>query len=683
MELETLLAGPIVRRAEANRVCLWIATSRPVRVTAEVHRFRDSDLERVGAGEAESIRLAERLFVHLIQVRPHEQAFPRDELLAYDIQLSEEIEPGRRTLADFGLLEGPQRITYGRLPLPTFFIRDSTPALNVMHGSCRLLHGRGEDAMIAADEQIAKTALEPSKRPGGLFLTGDQIYADEVAGPLIRHVTELAKQLVGPQDERSVPGTPPLSHIPVYGRAQVAKAEAKFTSDKADNHLMSFGEFAAMYLVAWSSSNWPDRFPDAREAVPGEGSKTSVARLRSKYGREAAHLERARVALPATRRVLANVPTYMIFDDHDVTDDWNLTATWRDNVQDSPTGRRIVSNALASFWAFQGWGNDPDLYDDAFKTDVAAYVAREAEPDDPFEARLWSFDRWSFRAPTDPPVIVLDTRPQRSYDSPDGAARLIGKPGLQRVAALAREGGHGPGRTLVIVSAVPVFGLEVQERRQKYLVDKVGPYEIDFEAWHSNLRGHLDFMNLLIEDLGLSFGVFLSGDIHYGLNARASFTIGEKVLSAAQFVSSAQKHSGGLSKQMLTLFGRIVSKEHERVGWDEPPDTDCSPALRQKLMFRVPNMDEWNDDSPIFLNPKRLEQLKVRQPPLYREERSYVRVKGPDSSMLVGENNIGSLTLEDEKVVHRLLSREKGRTNVHTAAIETSPEKSSTHEIGE
>jgi hypothetical protein len=49
----------------------------------------------------------------------------------------------------------------------------------------------------------------------------------------------------------------------------------------------------------------------------------------------------------------------MIFDDHDVTDDWNLTARWRHRVHASPAGRRIVANALAAYWAFQGWGNDP------------------------------------------------------------------------------------------------------------------------------------------------------------------------------------------------------------------------------------------------------------------------------------------------------------------------------------
>ena len=34
--------------------------------------------------------------------------------------------------------------------------------------------------------------------------------------------------------------------------------------------------------------------------------------------------------LPKVRRALANVATYMVFDDHDVTDDWNIGRAWRD-----------------------------------------------------------------------------------------------------------------------------------------------------------------------------------------------------------------------------------------------------------------------------------------------------------------------------------------------------------------
>src|SRR4029434_4436087 len=101
----------------------------------------------------------------------------------------------------------------------------------------------------------------------------------------------------------------------------------------------------------------------------------------------------------------------------------------------------------------------------------------------------------------------------------------------------------------IVVSATPVYGLELQERRQKFLVDKVGPYEIDFEAWHSKLQGLSDFMRLLIEELGLDSCVILSGDVHYGLNVQATFTRDGRCLSIAQLVSSALKHSGTLARR--------------------------------------------------------------------------------------------------------------------------------------
>src|SRR5689334_24756235 len=48
--------------------------------------------------------------------------------------------------------------------------------------------------------------------------------------------------------------------------------------------------------------------------------------------------------------------------------------------------------------------------------------------------------------------------------------------------------GHDRSRPLLLVSATPVCGLELAERRQKFLAGKVGPYQIDFEGWHANLR---------------------------------------------------------------------------------------------------------------------------------------------------------------------------------------------------
>ena len=97
-------------------------------------------------------------------------------------------------------------------------------------------------------------------------------------------------------------------------RQKLVREHAKFTSERASNHLLSFSEFAAMYLMAWNVQNWPTSYPDIG-TIPHQ--------MQSVYRKEIEQLERARRVLPAVRRVLANIPTYMIFDDHEITDDWN------------------------------------------------------------------------------------------------------------------------------------------------------------------------------------------------------------------------------------------------------------------------------------------------------------------------------------------------------------------------
>ena len=239
----------------------------------------------------------------------------------------------------------------------------------------------------------------------------------------------------------------------------------------------------------------------------------------------------------------------------------------------------MVANALAAYWAFQGWGNDPERVGDELGHAIAGYVDGATSPDD-YEKALWSFDRWSFVAPTDPPALFLDTRTQRRYDAPEGGARLIDREGLQQEAALARSAGHRPGQPMIVVSAVPVCGLEIVERRQRYAVDAVGPYAIDFEAWHSNLQGFVDLVRFLLEDLELPWAVMCSGDVHYGFTVNVTVDAEGKALPITQLVSSPLHHSGTTSRIALTTLGILSRERHERVGWDHPPalrkERDCA-----------------------------------------------------------------------------------------------------------
>lgn len=676
MTLPELLAGPILRRTEASAVTIWVATSPAAQVRAEVLRFpRGPRSAPVPIAEAEgrAARLGSGLAVHLVTVLAEQEGFPTDELLAYDIELITRGRAGGRRLFAIGSGAGRGRVTYGNLPLPTFYIRERTPVLRLMHGSCRLLHGAGEDSFQAADELIARDPYTAAERPSALFLTGDQIYADDVGAPIVGHIRRLASELMGTEDETSVPGVPSLTALPVDGRGDLIRNGAGFTSEKPENHLMSFGEFAAMYLTAWNEALWPASLPGPPAPANHGRSRLARARAERRHESQRRRLEAARAALPSVRRVLANTPTYMNFDDHDTTDDWNLTRDWRDHVLQSATGRRIVANALAAYWAFQGWGNDAAAFDESFIDTITGFLCGGVPDGDAFDSLLWSFDRWSYSAPTNPPAIVLDTRTQRDYDSPEGGARLVGAGARRRIHELVVQSGYRRRDPLIMVSAVPVFGFELQERRQKYLVDKLGPYEIDFEAWHSNLRGLVDFMQLLVEEIDPACCILLSGDVHYGVTARASFDIEDKTLTFIQLVSSGQKHANAAARSALNTLGRVLKLRHERLGWDAPPECGRQGRLSDWIMLRAVNTDEWAEDSPVFLAPRDVKVLGIEQRPDFRERRVYVRPRGRRASILVGENNMGLVSIQGERVTHTLLARGKGGTREHTATMWTDP----------
>jgi phosphodiesterase/alkaline phosphatase D-like protein len=60
---------------------------------------------------------------------------------------------------------------------------------------------------------------------------------------------------------------------------------------------------------------------------------------------------------PEVRWLLSCVPTAMIFDDHDVRDDWNTSATWRAQMKEKSWWRDRIRSAIASYWVYQHIGN--------------------------------------------------------------------------------------------------------------------------------------------------------------------------------------------------------------------------------------------------------------------------------------------------------------------------------------
>jgi hypothetical protein len=68
---------------------------------------------------------------------------------------------------------------------------------------------------------------------------------------------------------------------------------------------------------------------------------------------------------PVLRWLLSTVPTAMIFDDHDISDDWNTSAAWVEHMRAMPWWDERIVSGLASYWLYQHLGNlSPDDLDD-------------------------------------------------------------------------------------------------------------------------------------------------------------------------------------------------------------------------------------------------------------------------------------------------------------------------------
>ncbi|MDP8942624.1 MAG: alkaline phosphatase family protein [Actinomycetota bacterium] len=124
---------------------------------------------------------------------------------------------------------------------------------------------------------------------------------------------------------------------------------------------------------------------------------------------------------PTVRWFLATVPTVMIFDDHDVHDDWNTSRAWCDEFRAKPWWEERILGGLVSYWVYQHLGNlsprelaDDELFARVRAADDAAPVLREFahRADRDVESMRWSFHRDFGRTR----LIMMDSRGGRVLD---------------------------------------------------------------------------------------------------------------------------------------------------------------------------------------------------------------------------------------------------------------------------
>jgi len=160
---------------------------------------------------------------------------------------------------------------------------------------------------------------------------------------------------------------------------------------------------------------------------------------------------------PDIRWLLSTVPSLMVFDDHDVIDDWNISWQWLTDIRSQPWWQARITGAYMAYWLYQHLGNlsPPELDEDPmYRTAVAA--AGDVRPD--LERFAEAADResastqWACRRDFGRSrVLVVDSRAARVLA--DGHRDMVDEGEWAWIV----DRSHETLDHLVIVSTLPVF----------------------------------------------------------------------------------------------------------------------------------------------------------------------------------------------------------------------------------
>jgi hypothetical protein len=512
------------------------------------------------------------------------------------------------------------------------------------------------------------------------------------------------------EDAATTAATPALpitrGTFPEGHRLDLTRIEAQFTSEDGKSHLIGLGEFAATYLCAWSSACWGNDIPGATltpDAV-AQPNVTKPLQWSDEVGKDAEiHLpalefpervpksvftktatkptpptpkelrkaqEELRAShtvhreflagLPKVQRALANIPTYMMLDDHDVTDDYFLNPMWRNRVLTKALGNTIITNAMVTYALFQDWGNNPLRYDsglpaelltrsmDLFPVGATTGPAKAAfdrmqelfahgtpnpqRADGEFESVtppiLWHFtiDGPQHR------VIALDNRTRRSYPTEIGPPGNVSTDAQVDQVPVPPQPPPPPGQqVLVVIAPLQVIGPPVLDEivaplsyRVFDLIGSTNAESLTGPTSDSGLREMTGtnpdaieawaFDAVVFENLLKRLGtyqrvVLLSGDVHNASGSLMSYWRKDSVQPAriAQFTSSGFKNvmpsyiaatdrTAGFAQQMIR-----ANLGTERIGWDQPLDDLVLLPTGKSQLDLVPIMRSRLQSVPVMI----------------------------------------------------------------------------------
>lgn len=661
-DVPLILAGPILRHVTDDQVSVFVACREASTVTLRVFQGEDRERVELLSGDRATVALGDSLHLVVVTASGAVGTLTSGVAYTYDVDLG-----AGRTLGVAGVLGSDASsapLAHGGASLPGFSLPPiALDGVRLIHASCRKPHGEGVDALTAIDDMIADAAAGPDValgRPHQVFLTGDQIYSDDVADQMLFLLRDAAAALLGWSE--TLPGA--VAAAPAPGARAALTVEAGLTSavpdpEHAKSHLMTLGEFATMYLFAWSPALWPQDLPAPDPAVLG--SPTDASTLRT----EDVRLTSFRSTVGSVRRALANAPVYMICDDHEVTDDWFMNRRWVGprttadtpcGVLEHPLGRRVLQNAMLAFALFQAWGNTPERFaptgaDGApgrallaavgswrggVTADLDEIGVRVGLPVEPLAPTARELTRpagaldWHYRVALRDgryEVLVLDGRTSRTYPlgSDLAAAGLLGPAALDRQIVDVPD--DGDRRVTIVVTQTPAIGLTFLEEKQAGARGE-DVWDVDAEAWSLNSDAFERFLGSLA--VRRRRVVVLAGDVHYSFTARLTYWARrpygrpespEPLASAVvQLAASSCKNQTTVRWPTDTIdllaaqkdtdrlhqsgFGGLLwlefAKDFARSGWPTPRTTSLS--LDGKVLGPLRRTPGW-DRTPAVFDP--------------------------------------------------------------------------------
>lgn len=594
--LPPVIAGPILRRLEADRLVIWMALTRPshIRLTLQPETADEKTYTlNPGSDALRIVTIGEHLHLALIDLKLT-KALPQDHWIAYDIAVAK----GKTARAWSNWQDWAPDLVYPGQKSPGFKI--SSQVRSLYQGSCRKPHHTAGDGLVDADallqaslEAKDQKAKEANPWPAFLIMSGDQIYGDDVAGPMLVAIHHLIARLGIPTESfeslnvANLPDSHALQDHPknYYGRDELlpdieaskrlidylfgGKSKPIFTTDSAHNHLISFAEYLVMYLLVWSPTPWT--------LIDIETPRDLTPKDRALFETETDVIADFVTGLPAARRLFAHLSVAMIFDDHDLTDDWNLHRGWEEAVYGHPFTHRIMGNGLLAYMLCQGWGNHPDGFEPDLMNRLRAIATEPGN--DTFEDLLndlIGFECWDYAWETDPPLIVLDTRTRR-WRSESSATKPSGLLDWEALTDLQR-GLRGRDKVL-LVSASPIFGVKLIEVIQRFFTVIGKPLLVDAENWMAHPGTANGILNVFRHSKTPENFVVLSGDVHY------SFVYDVELKGQSGGPNIWQICSSGLRNEfppkLLDVLDRLNS-------WAFAPKSPLNWFTRRRRMRIVP-----------------------------------------------------------------------------------------------